>query len=387
MNYDRVMRFFSNIYLISTFAGFLLFTGCNMQPKFTVEGTIANAEGKTIYLELRDIDKSSILDSRKLTGKGNFSFKQNRPEYPQFYALVLGKQRIFFAVDSTETITVKADTLNFATTYNIDGSDNVKKIKELCLLQYNTQQQVNKVLKSGISTDSIEKKVKLLLDDYKKEASGYILSGQNSARSTAAYFALFQRVNNYLIFDPYDKSDNKLFAAVATAYDVAYPDSPRSKHLKNLTLQAMKTFRSNAGNVEIIPNYSNNIEISLPDLKGEIIKLSSTFGKVVLLDFTVYEADFSPGHNMDLREIYNKYVEKGFEIYQVSLDINENLWKVSAANLPWICVRDKTAQYSEIARIYNVTELPTFFLINREGELIKRDSQMKNPEEEIKKLL
>jgi len=90
---------------------------------------------------------------------------------------------------------------------------------------------------------------------------------------------------------------------------------------------------------------------------------------------------------MDLREIYNKYAEKGFEIYQVSLDINENLWKVSAANLPWICVRDRAAQYSEIARTYNVTELPTFFLINREGELIKRDSQMKNPEEEIKKLL
>ena len=387
VNYNKMMKFFFKTSLIAVFAGIFLFTGCNTQPKFIVEGGISNAAGKTIYLELRDIDKTTILDSCKLTEKGNFSFKQNRPEYPQFYAVALGKQRIFFAVDSTETIKIKADTLNFATKYDIDGSDNVKKIKELCLLQYNTQKEVNRALKSGLSTDSIEKTVSLLLEGYKKEVIGYILSGPHSTRSTAAYFALFQKINNYLIFDPYNKNDNKIFAAVATAYDLAYPDSPRSKHLKNFTLQALKSINPNVVEMEITPEYLNNIEISLPDIMGETIKLSSTLGKVVLLDFTVYEADFSPGYNMNLREIYNKYADKGFEIYQVSLDINENLWKVSAANLPWICVRDKDAQYSEIAGKYNVSELPTFFLINREGELVKRNSQIKNSEEEIKKLL
>ena len=383
-----MMRFFCNIRLISAITGFFLFFGCNTQPKFTVEGNISNAEGKTIYLEIRDINKNTILDSCKLTGKGNFSFRHNRPEYPQFYALMLGKQRIFFSVDSIETIKIKADTLNFSTKYDIEGSDNVKKIKEIGLLQYDTRQKVNEVLKSGMPTDSIEKKVKLLLDNYKKEAIDYILSGQNSARSTAAYFALFQKINNYLIFDPYDKKDNKIFAAVATAYDIAYPGSPRSEHLKSLTLQAMKTINpKNIVEREIAVEYSNNIEISLPDVKGETIKLSSTLGKVVLLDFTIYEADFSPGHNMDLREIYNKYAGSGFEIYQVSLDTNENFWKVAAANLPWICVRDKSAQYSEIVRLYNVTELPTYFLVNRNGELVKRDTQIENREEEIRKLL
>jgi glutathione peroxidase-family protein len=381
------MRFFfiTSIVVLST--GTLFFTGCKMQPKFTVEGNITNASGKTVYLEMRDIDKNTILDSCKLNEKGTFSFKQLRPEYPQFYALKLNNQSIFFSVDSTETLTIKADANDFTTKYEIEGSDNAKKIKELCLLQYNAQLNVNKILKSGIPKDSVQKKVTSILDDYKKAAIAYILSGQNSIKSPAAYFALFQRINNYLIFDPYDPKDNKIFAAVATAYDIAYPDSPRSKHLKNLTLQAMADIKPRTVQKEITAGYSNNIEISLPNVKEEIVTLSSTAGKVVLLDFTMYETEFSPEHNMALREIYNKYVDKGFQVYQVSLDANENFWKVSASNLPWICVRDKNSRYSDYALMYNVSELPTYFLIDRKGELIKRNSQIKNLEEEIKKLL
>lgn len=383
------MKLFSTIRIIMSFflVGLFLLTGCNNDSKFTVEGNIVNAPGKTVYLQMNDVDKNTVLDSCKLDDKGRFSFSQVRPEYPQFYALKLNNQYIFFSIDSTETVNIQADAENFARKYDVSGSENSQKIKELGLLQYDAQNKVNDILKSKEAKDSIDKQIRAVLDYYKKEAIAYILSGHNSIKSPAAYFALFQRINNYLIFDPYDAKDNKIFAAVATAYDITYPNSARSKHLKNLTLQAMNTIRPRVVEKEITAEYSGSIEISLPNEKGEMIKLSSMRGKVVLLDFTIYEADFSPAHNMELREIYNKYKDNGFEIYQVSLDPNENFWKVSASNLPWICVRDKDLQYSEYISLYNITELPTFYLIDRKGELIKRNSQIKSTEEEIKKLL
>ena len=56
-------------------------------------------------------------------------------------------------------------------------------------------------------------------------------------------------------------------------------------------------------------------------------------GKVVLLSFTAYQADYSPVYNMKLAELYKKYKSKGLEIYQVSLDADEQAWKVAADNL------------------------------------------------------
>ncbi len=365
----------------------ILLTGCKTEPKFTVEGNITHASGKILYLEMRDIDKNILLDSCKLDEKGKFKFKQTAPEYPQFYALKLNNQSIFFSIDSTEVLTINSDSANYALGYEVKGSENAEKIKELCLLQHNTQQKVNEALKSKEPKDSIKQQISTLLSVYKDSAIKYILAGQNSVKSSVAYFALFQRINDYLIFDPYDKKDNKIFSAVATGYDIAYPKSPRSIHLKNLTLQAISAIRPVREKKEIAAEYSKNIEIALPNEKEEIVTLSSTEGKVVILDFTAYRTEFSPAHNLDLREVYNKYASKGLEIYQISLDTDENFWKVSASNLPWICVWDKDALRSQVASKYNVTELPTYYLLDKNGELVKRNSQVKNLDEEINRLL
>ena len=107
-------------------------------------------------------------------------------------------------------------------------------------------------------------------------------------------------------------------------------------------------------------------------------------GKVILLDFTVYENTGISSRNIQLREIYEKYNSQGFEIFQVSADRREHFWQQSANNLPWTCVRD--ADGRAIA-LYNVHTIPTFFLINRNGEVILRDAQIENTEKEIERLL
>ena len=101
----------------------------------------------------------------------------------------------------------------------------------------------------------------------------------------------------------------------------------------------------------------------------------------------IYDDAMAPAHNLALRELYNKYSDRGFEVYQISLDANEHFWKTSADKLPWICVRDANGQYSKFVSLYNVTALPSIFLMGRDNELKARGENVENIEEAIVKLL
>ena len=83
-------------------------------------------------------------------------------------------------------------------------------------------------------------------------------------------------------------------------------------------------------------------------------------------------ANWSPAHNLQLAELYSRYRSQGLEIYQISLDSDNHLWKNAAVNLPWVCVRDPESAYSPIARKYNVTTIPTTFIRDRTGEIVTR---------------
>ena len=129
------------------------------------------------------------------------------------------------------------------------------------------------------------------------------------------------------------------------------------------------------------------LDLELPDLRGNIRRLTDLKGKVVLLDFTVYKTQESPARNIAMRELYNKYAAQGLEVYQVSYDTDEHFWKTSADNLPWICVRDAEGAS---ALTYRVSNLPTYFLIDRGNGLYKRNSDIQDAaqlEAEIVKLL
>ncbi|HOQ57893.1 MAG TPA: thioredoxin family protein, partial [Bacteroidales bacterium] len=115
--------------------------------------------------------------------------------------------------------------------------------------------------------------------------------------------------------------------------------------------------------------------------------LSSLEGKVILLDFTAFQANYSAARTIEMRELYNRYELYGFEIYQVSLDPDEHFWKTGALNLPWICVRDKNLLNSAYLSMYNVSNLPSYFLIDRQGNLAGRDETIQNLDEAIQKLL
>ena len=68
-------------------------------------------------------------------------------------------------------------------------------------------------------------------------------------------------------------------------------------------------------------------EIAFPNPNGEIIKLSSLRGKLVLLDFWASWCRPCRMENPNVVRMYNKYKDKGFDIYSFSLDQDPARWK------------------------------------------------------------
>ena len=366
-------------------------SACNNSSDFTVKGVVAGADGQLMYLENVGISNVVTLDSIKLAPGEKFKFTEKRPEYPDFYRLRLNNQLINFAVDSTETISFVADAGTFATSYSVEGSENSKAIKAITLAQLDANQAISRLRKEYedkmISDTTYRMKVLAAADAYKEVARKYIYS---APMSTAAYFALFQQIDGLLFFDLYDRKDVKAYGAVATSYNHTYPESPRSKHLYNLTLQSMKVLRAQRpvdySNVET--KEISFLDIELPDVRGEVVKLSTVApGKVVLINFTAYQTEWSPALNMALGELYTKYHDQELEIYQVSLDSDFHFWRNGASNLPWVTVHDPQSVYSQVAGLYNVKQLPALFILDRKGNLVKRVEDVKKLEADVKAVL
>jgi len=363
------------------------------EKKFNVEGEIANAADSVLYFENVGLEGIEVLDSVRLGDGGSFAFSGDAQSAPEFYRLRIADQIINVSIDSTETVSVKASYPQMATQYEVSGSDNCQKIKELALKQIRLQQQAMAIQQNtALDVDAANDSILRLIDSYKKDVKlNYIFKEPMKAYS---YFALFQTLGNWLIFNPRsDKDDIKVFAAVATSWDTYYPHAERGQNLHNIAIEGMKNQRIiEARNADFQVEAdkvteSGVLDIALTDNKGQLRHLTDLKGKVVLLDFHVFATDDSPARILMLRELYNKYAPQGLEIFQVSLDPDEHFWKQQTAALPWVSVRDADGINSQRLRMYNIQALPDYFIIDRGNNLVKRAALIKDIEAEIKKLL
>lgn len=377
-------------YLLAAVSAMLLLS-CH-EAQFRVEGEIENAQDSVLYFENVGLAGVQLVDSARLDSDGKFSFAGKQTEAPEFYRLRIQGQVINLSADSTETITIHGKYPNMAADYTVEGSDNCEKIREMTLKQIALQNQTIAVYQTNTldrteKRDSIAGMVSRFKDDI---INNYIFVGSNK---TYAYFALFMELLGDPIFRPLDsRQDMVAFSAVATWWDATYPTSLRAQNLHNIVIEDRKTANIMRAKSEqgVEPSKiveTGLIDIQLPDADGRRQTLTALKGKVVLLEFHTFVHKQSPQYILMLRELYNKYHAQGFEIYQVSVDDDEHFWLQMTKELPWICVRDAEGLGSTTLQLYNVFQLPEYFLIDRNNALVKRSQQMEDVEAEIKALL
>lgn len=369
MSYSRI------IYIFFLFA--LAFSGCKKPNQFVIQGKISHAEGEMIYLEELKVSYAEPIDSVKINNDGEFKFKHNTG-FPSFYLLKLSENNfITLLVDSSETITIGADAVDFTRNYDITGSEGSELVQ---LLNYKLNQTLHKL-------DSITQLERLYVNspDYETIKSqldeSYIKIIQDQIDfstefveknpfSMASLLALYQTFNDgtYII------NDLLPIKTVASALDAVYPESEHVRALYANTLELMKE-EDRAAIRNFIEEYGeNSANIVLPDPYDEEIELYSLRGKYVLLQFWSANDAASRTMNSVLTELYDLYKNKDFEIYQVSIDQDRSVWidAIDADGLSWINVGDMQGSRNALAA-YNIQTIPFNYLLDKEGVVIGKD--------------
>lgn len=369
---------------------FLSMVSCSdNQRTFHVEGTITGAADSTLTLEAMALDSIHTLQSTKLDAEGHFAFDvaADTASNPEFYRLSIGQHRINFAVDSTETISVQAEMQQMSSNYDIDGNTDSRKMKTIAQLAIQLQMQIAAIGRDANLTDYQRyQRADALVEQYKQTLkTDYILADPSSA---AAYYALFQTISGQMLFDPVNNRDDvRYFSAVATQWNELYPGTPRTTNLVNIALRGHQNTRQ-PRQLEIQLDstkvrQTGIIDFGFPDLRGRERRLSDYPDNVVLLDFTAYSLPGSQERNLELRDIYNRYHARGLEIYQVSLDANEHYWRTVSESLPWVCVYCAEGVANDMVQLYQVQQLPSYFIIGRGSELKMRGEQVTNLKQAI----
>ncbi len=329
------------------------------EKRWQAEGTVTGAEGKELILEApNNFGQWYPLDTVEIDSKGSFKVRQFPAGHPEIYRLTLGKESVYFPIDSIETVTITADASRFSNGYKLAGSPSADKM-----------QQINELICKVVDSQGEQA---VAYDPALKRALAELILSDPSG--IVAYYTIFRRVGDTPLFNPQDKADLKMIGAVANAFTSKRPDDPRTGYLSQLYLSNRRSNGISAATDTIVANEISLPEIKLLDRDGKERSLTeeASKGNVTILSFTAYGAEFSPAINLELAKIYEANNTSGLEIYQVSVDSDEFAWRQAAANLPWIAVFNSPKHGAKNLLQYNVTNLPATFIINRQGELVER---------------
>lgn len=370
----------------------LSLAGCKRGNFFCVEGTISEAADTVLYLEHITLADGIVpVDSVRLTAEGTFSLKGRAEGNPEFYRLRIGGDCINLALDSTETVRVAASLTNMSFGYTVEGSGACDTIRLLSLRLADLERRIRAMAEDrNYTLQERDSNIYKMIEAYKHDVKRDVI--QNHYAASSSYYACFQVLAGRLLFDPAGNANDLMWlSAVANAWAERYPGRPRTENLQSIVLDGR---RKQAKPREIVLDLSHEkvhelgiIDMTMPDIHGRDVSLSSLRGKVVLLDFTAFSLPASQERILQLREIYNRYHARGFEIYQVSVDADRHFWAQRSETLPWVSVFCEEGLDSDMLKLYGVDHLPYYFLIDRNCDLQARQENISDLRQSIEALL
>jgi len=357
-------------------------SSCETEPEhFTISGKINNANGEKLYLIELQTNNVVFLDSIILNSEGVYTF-EGQTDIPKFLALRTNANNyLTLIVKPQEQISVETDGHNLAKDPIIQGSPESVKITELRKRldeSVNTLDSLGIYYRSLIGTrdlvrvrDSLNEISKKIIEEHTEYTKTFV---EENVNSLASLMALYQQIApRKYVLNPTD--DFSYFSMVDSSLMLKYPESDA---IKALHTQVQELKRQKAREAEINSAVGIGVmapEIALPNPNGDTIQLSSLKGKYVLLDFWASWCRPCRIENPVLVKNYKKYHEKGFEIYQVSLDKKKDAWlnAIESDKLNWLHVSDLQFWNSSAAQLYKVQAIPANFLLDKNGRIIAKN--------------
>ncbi len=345
---------------------------------FSIQGTVSPVTMKYIILQREDdIERkiTTVIDTLFIAKDGTFHTDKNLE--PNVYSLVLDTdKKVMLAIDKGQHLTVTltaADSENFKTT--VQGSKDAEVLlayeafrkKSLDTLVQSVRRKVKAVKESEHPDEAkIGELERLEIENYEKhldELNAFIKKNMGTTVGLYATSIRWKGASNLSFFD-----------SLATAFEAAHPNLEVTKKLREKVTRLQQTS---------VGGTAATIEMKTAD--GTLLSLASVKKKYTLIDFWASWCGPCRSESKILNTLYEKYHDKGFEIYGVSLDDKRDKWlkAIEKDHRNWPNVSSLEAFKTKAAYDYAVTSLPMNYLIDAENKIIGKNLH----EDELVKLL
>lgn len=344
--------------------------GSELVDNFTIEGNIKDAGNTMFYLEAISQQGNINVAQVQSDSEGKFKMIGNIPGFG-LYQLRLGQSNdkiIPLTLVPKDDVKITGEFSTFTTAPKISGTKwaNVMNGYMKVFSNFHVEQEKLMKLRGTISDDELSQK----FIELKKPVDKFAIDNMIKDPSNPFNIVLSSAATPAMGFEGWDPENLNVLKKVSDAYNETYKNSPISATLANQVYQielAYNNYNANNSGERIAP------EISLSSPEGKVIKLSSLKGKYVLIDFWASWCGPCRQENPNVVRLYNKYKNKGFTVYSVSLDNDGNAWKaaIAADGLIWPNhVSDLLQWKSPMPQLYGFDGIPHTVLINPEGKII-----------------
>ena len=332
---------------------------------YTVKGNLKNKPNQVVTLYEMTPENLIFIDSIKTDKKGDFILKGNTKELIFCALKVADKQMIYLALDNTTEVNVFADVTASSLSYSLTGKNIEESVALKDLLKLN-EGFVNRIkgLEAEASslnpnTDAGYQRMSKLQAEYYATMTERGAAMLNFAKAKPASFIPFFILEFNVVQEP-------TIELLTAAKEAAVKANPDSKYTQRIVQRFNEEARLMIGG--IAP------EINLAQPEGGNLSLSSLRGKYVLIDFWASWCGPCRKENPNNVAMYNKYKDKGFEIYGVSLDQDPLRWKkaIEADGLTWKHVSDLKGWSSSAGQMYNIKSIPATVLVDPAGKIIAK---------------
>lgn len=351
-------------------------TACTSEdnrPNTTIEGRFVGNEVDSVFLErINDamlaperIEAQALADN----GAFKFDFSVEEGTSPRFYRLSFGEEVRPVTLVVAPGDNIKLESIgDIFLNYTVEGSEESALVRDFCHSYFAAADRLSSIVEIITNSEDEEIATSWNLEAYR--AAEQAIQAQvrfvgSHRGSLAAFFAIRHSVAEQYIPQLSGAGINIIhYQTVLEGLRERYPDSPYIAILEREITDA-----------EILFALSQNAtmmsypEITLEDMYHVEHSLSSLDGNVVLLCFWSANVAACNALNANLKSIYERYHDEGFEVYMVSADRSEALWieAVRAQGHPWISVFG--GNNPEVLTLYNVASYPQAYLIDREGDI------------------
>lgn len=369
------------------------------EDKQIIAGEIPNAAGKTIVAHVFNVNGWLILGQGEIDNSGKFTIEL--PNEPFIVQLMIDQSSVPVVLGGNDSIFVRCDFPRMTENYKVSNLAESKDLNELVALLdvfYRTQSpNLDKLqtLTAGPAADAIIKDVLFAKQPIQQKAISFIKEKPSSSVAQIMAFQLFPEMG----LENWDKSHGEELKSLLLTYQNEYPEARFTRSLESnlntwlesyeqsLNAEKRKSFYGNLNpNVEI-GNAAPDIWMDRPD--GTDMKLSDLRGQYVLIDFWASWCGPCRQENPNVVRLYNKYKDKGFTVFSVSLDDNATNWKaaIDRDQLNWPHhVSDLLKWNSVVVQLYKIQGIPHTVLIDKKGTIIAKNLRGQQLEQKLQEL-